>query len=199
MCMKKLKVDSVWGITEIHFRVHYFLSPVRKCNNLKYAQLKFHLFCYLFFHLGSNTWIGYVWQQSVEGNTWTYETGSNKRVGGVWLFFKFDLKWICLDIICQNSVCSSQRVKRNIAFTGVCIYIFYYKLCVFHCFRNQVCKEHLEHYVLVVDGQSLHFILTASEEHLEAFQNVCRACTSVICCRMTPLQKCQVCGNVTHL
>ncbi|GFG30600.1 hypothetical protein Cfor_10512 [Coptotermes formosanus] len=58
--------------------------------------------------------------------------------------------------------------------------------------RNQVSREPLEHYGLVVDGQSLSFALTASEKHLEAFQDVCRACTSVICCRMSPLQKCQV-------
>jgi len=31
--------SSVWGMTEIHFRVYYFLSPVRKSNNLKYAEL----------------------------------------------------------------------------------------------------------------------------------------------------------------
>lgn len=59
--------------------------------------------------------------------------------------------------------------------------------------------ENLEHYVLVVDGQSLYFVLTASEKHLEAFQDVCKASTSVICCRMSPLQKCQVCDSVTYL
>lgn len=58
--------------------------------------------------------------------------------------------------------------------------------------RNQVSMENLEHYVLVVDGQSLYFVLTASENNLEAFQEVCKASTSVICCRMSPLQKCQV-------
>ena len=31
--------SSVWGMIEIHFRVYYFPSPVRKCNNLKYAEL----------------------------------------------------------------------------------------------------------------------------------------------------------------
>jgi magnesium-transporting ATPase (P-type) len=58
--------------------------------------------------------------------------------------------------------------------------------------RKQVCRERLEHYGLVVDGQSLKFALTASQEHLEAFQDICKACAAVICCRMSPLQKCQV-------
>ncbi|XP_023715383.1 probable phospholipid-transporting ATPase IF isoform X4 [Cryptotermes secundus] len=58
--------------------------------------------------------------------------------------------------------------------------------------RKQVCRERLQHYGLVVDGQSLNFALSASQEHLEAFQDICKACTAVICCRMSPLQKCQV-------
>ncbi|XP_021935483.1 probable phospholipid-transporting ATPase IF isoform X4 [Zootermopsis nevadensis] len=58
--------------------------------------------------------------------------------------------------------------------------------------RNQVSRERLEHYGLVVDGQSLYFALNTSDNHLEAFQDICRACTAVICCRMSPLQKCQV-------
>jgi magnesium-transporting ATPase (P-type) len=49
-----------------------------------------------------------------------------------------------------------------------------------------------KHYGLVVDGQSLIFALNASQEHLEAFQDICRACAAVICCRMSPLQKCKV-------
>ncbi|XP_069676428.1 phospholipid-transporting ATPase IF-like isoform X2 [Periplaneta americana] len=58
--------------------------------------------------------------------------------------------------------------------------------------RNQISMEHMEHYGLVVDGQSLYFALNASDEHSKAFEEICKACTAVICCRMSPLQKCQV-------
>lgn len=58
--------------------------------------------------------------------------------------------------------------------------------------RAQVSRERQQHFGLIVDGQSLYFALNATEKHKEAFSEVCKACTAVICCRMSPLQKCQV-------
>ncbi|PSN55951.1 hypothetical protein C0J52_02130 [Blattella germanica] len=57
--------------------------------------------------------------------------------------------------------------------------------------RAQVSRDRMQHYGLIVDGQSLYYALNASENHQEAFSEVCKACTAVICCRMSPLQKCQ--------
>lgn len=42
---------------------------------------------------------------------------------------------------------------------------------------------------LVVDGESL---TTALRHHTDLFREVCLNCTSVICCRMSPLQKAEV-------
>nr|CAD7203668.1 unnamed protein product [Timema douglasi] len=52
----------------------------------------------------------------------------------------------------------------------------------------RVEADSLEQYGLVVDGQSLKFAL----KNQEMFRKVCMACTAVICCRMSPLQKSQV-------
>lgn len=46
-------------------------------------------------------------------------------------------------------------------------------------------------YALVIDGQSLTFIL-AEEELQELFLKVCINCASVLCCRVSPRQKAQV-------
>ncbi|XP_024362425.1 probable phospholipid-transporting ATPase 8 isoform X2 [Physcomitrium patens] len=46
-------------------------------------------------------------------------------------------------------------------------------------------------YALVIDGQSLTFIL-AEEELQELFLKVCINCSSVLCCRVSPRQKAQV-------
>ncbi|KAJ9577646.1 hypothetical protein L9F63_005776, partial [Diploptera punctata] len=56
----------------------------------------------------------------------------------------------------------------------------------------QVSRECQQHFGLIVDGQSLHFALNSTDKHRESFSEVCKACTAVICCRMSPLQKCQV-------
>lgn len=46
-------------------------------------------------------------------------------------------------------------------------------------------------YALIIDGQSLGFIL-ADEELQERFLQVCINCSSVLCCRVSPRQKAQV-------
>jgi magnesium-transporting ATPase (P-type) len=46
-------------------------------------------------------------------------------------------------------------------------------------------------YALIIDGQSLAFIL-ADEELQERFLQVCINCSSVLCCRVSPRQKAQV-------
>jgi magnesium-transporting ATPase (P-type) len=46
-------------------------------------------------------------------------------------------------------------------------------------------------YALIIDGQSLAFIL-ADEELQEHFLQVCINCSSVLCCRVSPRQKAQV-------
>ncbi|CAG2064103.1 unnamed protein product, partial [Timema podura] len=55
-------------------------------------------------------------------------------------------------------------------------------------YSARVEADNLEQYGLVVDGQSLKFAL----KNQEMFRKVCMACTAVICCRMSPLQKSQV-------
>ena len=66
-------------------------------------------------------------------------------------------------------------------------------------FRVQVSRERQQHFGLIVDGQSLYFALSATDKHREAFSEVCKACTAVICCRMSPLQKCQVGNLLSHV
>lgn len=51
--------------------------------------------------------------------------------------------------------------------------------------------SHAIEYALVIDGQSLAFIL-AEEELQERFLRVCINCASVLCCRVSPRQKAQV-------
>jgi magnesium-transporting ATPase (P-type) len=51
--------------------------------------------------------------------------------------------------------------------------------------------SHAIEYALVIDGQSLAFIL-AEEELQEWFLRVCINCASVLCCRVSPRQKAQV-------
>nr|CAD7264596.1 unnamed protein product [Timema shepardi] len=55
-------------------------------------------------------------------------------------------------------------------------------------YSARVEADSLEQYGLVVDGQSLKFAL----KNQDMFRKVCMACTAVICCRMSPLQKSQV-------
>lgn len=45
-------------------------------------------------------------------------------------------------------------------------------------------------YGLVVDGASLQMLL---EFHKDEFYAVCRRCIAVVCCRMSPKQKAEVC------
>ncbi|KAJ8890465.1 hypothetical protein PR048_009974 [Dryococelus australis] len=55
--------------------------------------------------------------------------------------------------------------------------------------RNTVQQEPLRQHGLVVDGQSLKLVL---KYDASMFREVCMACTAVICCRMSPMQKCEV-------
>ncbi|XP_049950032.1 phospholipid-transporting ATPase IF-like isoform X1 [Schistocerca serialis cubense] len=55
-------------------------------------------------------------------------------------------------------------------------------------FRAQIYAERHKQFGLVVDGVSLRYAL----RHPETFREICTACTAVICCRMSPLQKCEV-------
>lgn len=50
--------------------------------------------------------------------------------------------------------------------------------------------EHTE-YALIIDGQSLAFIL-AEDELQERFLQICINCSSVLCCRVSPRQKAQI-------
>lgn len=58
-------------------------------------------------------------------------------------------------------------------------------------FGNQIGLTNSIDYALVIDGQSLAFIL-AEEELQELFLQVCINCSSVLCCRVSPRQKAQV-------
>ena len=45
-------------------------------------------------------------------------------------------------------------------------------------------------FALIIDGMSLAFALG---EHSSILRNLCEKCAAVLCCRMTPLQKAEVC------
>ncbi|XP_071440396.1 phospholipid-transporting ATPase IF-like [Hetaerina americana] len=65
---------------------------------------------------------------------------------------------------------------------------------------EKIQSEKDKQYGLVVDGMSLHQILCETEhaDHkkvMNQFLTVSTSCTAVVCCRMSPLQKC----NVVHL
>ena len=47
-----------------------------------------------------------------------------------------------------------------------------------------------EEHALIVDGQTLTFALT---DHRPVFLQLCHRCVAVLCCRMSPIQKAQVC------
>lgn len=63
--------------------------------------------------------------------------------------------------------------------------------CKKDTFGNQIGLTNSINYALVIDGQSLAFIL-AEEELQELFLQVCINCSSVLCCRVSPRQKAQV-------
>lgn len=45
-------------------------------------------------------------------------------------------------------------------------------------------------FALIIDGKSLAFALY---EHSSLLRKLCKKCAAVLCCRMTPLQKAEVC------
>ena len=55
-------------------------------------------------------------------------------------------------------------------------------------------RENVKARALVIDGQTLSFVLNADLKSL--FIDVARRCVSVICCRTTPIQK--VCSSCAH-
>ncbi|KAM8884345.1 phospholipid-transporting ATPase IF isoform 1-T1 [Synchiropus picturatus] len=54
---------------------------------------------------------------------------------------------------------------------------------------RRVQQDHVTQYGLVVDGASLSLAL---RKHEKLFLEVCRNCSAVLCCRMSPLQKAKV-------
>ncbi|KAM9824665.1 LOW QUALITY PROTEIN: phospholipid-transporting ATPase IF [Neosynchiropus ocellatus] len=54
---------------------------------------------------------------------------------------------------------------------------------------RRVQQDHVTQYGLVVDGASLSLAL---RKHEKLFLEVCRKCSAVLCCRMSPLQKAKV-------
>ena len=48
-------------------------------------------------------------------------------------------------------------------------------------------------FAMIIDGMSLAFALT---EHSSILRKLCRKCAAVLCCRMTPLQKAEVCYSL---
>ena len=59
----------------------------------------------------------------------------------------------------------------------------------FVCFSVTMAVRGEEH-ALIVDGQTLTFALT---DHRPVFLQLCHRCVAVLCCRMSPIQKAQVC------
>ncbi|KAG1676697.1 putative phospholipid-transporting ATPase IF [Nymphon striatum] len=55
--------------------------------------------------------------------------------------------------------------------------------------KRSLLDNPTESFSLVVDGMSLSYALS---DHSELFCDVCQACTAVLCCRMSPMQKSQV-------
>lgn len=56
----------------------------------------------------------------------------------------------------------------------------------------------MQDYGLIIDGAALSLIMKprqdgSSGNYRELFLEICRNCSAVLCCRMAPLQKAQVC------
>lgn len=61
---------------------------------------------------------------------------------------------------------------------------------------NRIKEDHVIQHGLVVDGTSLSLAL---REHEKLFMEVCKNCSAVLCCRMAPLQKAKVSGNIVRI
>lgn len=59
----------------------------------------------------------------------------------------------------------------------------------------------MQDYGLIIDGAALSLIMKPREDgssgnYREIFLEICRNCSAVLCCRMAPLQKAQVCISI---
>lgn len=52
-------------------------------------------------------------------------------------------------------------------------------------------------FTLIIDGQSLKHAL--SHDLKMDFLELCMSCKSVICCRVSPIQKAEVCNNYNNI
>ena len=59
--------------------------------------------------------------------------------------------------------------------------------------RRRIWDEPIQNFGFVVDGESLAHSL---REHRQLLSEVCSHCNTVVCCRMSPIQKAEV--NVVH-
>jgi phospholipid-translocating ATPase len=75
---------------------------------------------------------------------------------------------------------------------------FYWLLLFFYIFtikyllknRRRIWDEPIQNFGFVVDGESLAHSL---REHRQLLSEVCSHCNTVVCCRMSPIQKAEVC------
>ncbi|XP_076350906.1 phospholipid-transporting ATPase IF-like isoform X2 [Tachypleus tridentatus] len=61
--------------------------------------------------------------------------------------------------------------------------------------KMMIEEETLKTFALVVDGHILAHIL---HEYCDSFYEVCRNCTAVLCCRMSPMQKAEIVKFIKH-
>jgi len=63
---------------------------------------------------------------------------------------------------------------------------------MFYC-RQGITEEPIQNIGFVIDGESLGHAL---KDHRDLLSEVCSHCNSVVCCRMSPIQKAEVCLNL---
>lgn len=86
--------------------------------------------------------------------------------------------------------------KRTIAKLKMCLRISQWLLvCILSL--NRLSTD-MQDYGLIIDGAALSLIMKprqdgSSANYRELFLEICRNCSAVLCCRMAPLQKAQVC------
>lgn len=64
-----------------------------------------------------------------------------------------------------------------------------YLLTHFLAVRRRIWDEPIQNFGFVVDGESLAHSL---REHRQLLSEVCSHCNTVVCCRMSPIQKAEV-------
>lgn len=101
-----------------------------------------------------------------------------------WNFISPDsLQIIFFTIDWRTCVETYKKFSRNTIFNR----------CCYRCISRSPSSQH---FVLIVDGFSLAFALG---EHTEIFRKLCQMCEAVLCCRMSPLQKAEVCTSTCLL